>query len=122
MILGIARDITERKKAETALQQRHSELKLLTNELSEKNRMLLESKDRFKNIFDQSPVSLWEEDFSKVKQLLNKKKAKKVDLKTYLDNNPDFVSKCVSNIEVLNVNEITLKMFGVKSREELLTH
>lgn len=130
------RDITDRKKAEEQLQKQNEEYRVLSedylnqnsaliqlsNELSEKNRLLLESKDRFINLFEQNPVPLWEQDFSKVIKLLNEKKAETKDLKIYLDNNPDFVSACISNIKILHVNIAALKLFGVKNTEELKIH
>lgn len=130
------RDITNRKLAEEKIQKQIAQYKLLSddylsqntalmqlsNELSEKNRLLLESKDRFINLFDQNPVPLWEQDFSKVIKLLNEKKAETDDLITYLDENPDFVSTCISNIKILHVNIAALKLFGVKNTEELKAH
>lgn len=130
------RDITKRKKAEEELQKQNEEyvtlskehsaqnieLRQLSNELSEKNKLLLKSNERFKNIFEQSPVSLWEQDFSEVMQLLNKKEAETRDLKTYLDENPDFIKECISSIKILNVNKATLQLLGVKNKEELIKH
>ncbi|MDF1518142.1 MAG: PAS domain S-box protein, partial [Lutibacter sp.] len=130
------RDITNRKNAEEQLQKQNQEyrllsedyltqntaLKQLSNQLSEKNRLLLESKDRFINLFEQNPVPLWEQDFSKVIKLLNEKKAKTEDLKKYLDENPDFVAECISNIKILNVNKAALALFGLKNVEELKIH
>ena len=84
--------------------------------------MLLESKDRFINLFEQNPVPLWEQDFSKVIKILNEKKTETGDLKTYLDENPDFVSACISNIKILNVNKAALDLFGLKNVEELKIH
>lgn len=116
------RDITQQKESEKKLQKQNQELIQLSNELSEKNRLLLESKDRFINLFEQNPIPLWEQDFSKVIKLLNDKKAETKDLKKYLDENPDFVSVCILNIRILNVNKAALAMFGVKNVVELKTH
>ncbi|MFO7673200.1 MAG: PAS domain S-box protein [Lutibacter sp.] len=130
------RDITDRKQAEEQLQKQNDAYKLLSedylsqntaliqlsNELSEKNRLLLQSKDRFINLFEQNPVPLWEQDFSAVIKLLKDKKPKKIDLKTFLDKNPDFVKDCISNIKILNVNKAALELFGVKNVEELKGH
>ena len=130
------RDITNRKLAEQKLLKQNKEfrilsedylsqntaLKQLSNELSIKNRLLLESKDRFINLFEQNPVPLWEQDFAGVMKLLNQKKAETKDLKTYLDENPGFVDECISNIKILNVNKAALELFGVKTIEELKIH
>lgn len=119
---GVDRDISVRKKAEIELQERHIELKQLSNELTKKNRLLLESKNKFKNLFEKSPVSIWEQDFSETLELLHKKKAETKNLEKYLDNNPDFVKKCISKINILNVNNITLDLIGVKNLDELVSH
>lgn len=130
------RDITNRKQAEKQLQKQNDEYRLLSedylnqnsalrqlsNELSEKNRLLLESKDRFINLFEQNPIPLWEQDFSGVIKLLNQKKSETKNLKSYLDKNPDFVEACVKNIKILNANNAALELFGVKNIEELKIH
>ena len=100
-MVGTIQDITERKKIELEL---------------------INSERKFKNLFDKSPVSLWEEDFSIVKRLIDEKKTQTNDLKKYLDENPNFVFNCVSKVKILNVNNITLDLFGVKNTEELTNH
>ncbi|MFZ2430366.1 MAG: PAS domain S-box protein [Lutibacter sp.] len=119
---ALVSDITNIKETLHKVEIQNLELSKLSDELSEKNRLLLESKDRFINLFDQNPVPLWEQDFSKVIKLLNEKKAETDDLITYLDENPDFVSTCISNIKILHVNIAALKLFGVKNTEELKAH
>jgi len=120
--LGTIQDITERKRSEQALKEQNKELIVLSKKLSEKNKLILESQRKFKNLFDKSPVSLWEEDFSEVKLILNKKQTEVSDLKKYLDENPDFVNECVSKMKILNVNNVSLKLLGVKNRKELISH
>jgi len=120
--LGTIQDITERKQSEQALRQQNKELIVLSEKLSEKNKLILESQRKFKNLFDRSPVSLWEEDFSQVKQLLNKKLTEVNDLKKYLDENPDFVNECISKMKILNVNKVSLELLGVENRKELINH
>lgn len=121
-IITITNDITHLKKIEQDLLNQNKELKQISDELSKKNRLLFDSQSKFKNLFEQSPVSLWEEDFYEVKQLLNKKIAETDDLKTYLDENPGFVNECASKIKIINVNEITLKLLGIESKDELINN
>lgn len=136
LIHCVWRDITHRKKAEIELQKQNEEYEALneeylvqnqdliqlSDELSEKNRLLLQSKDRFINLFEQNPVPLWEQDFSRVIKLLKEKKAETKYLKKYLDENPNFVEKCIKNIKILNANKAALELFGVKNTEELKIH
>jgi len=121
-MVGTIRDITERKNAEKVLLQQQNNLKKYNLEIKEKNKELAKSEKRFKKVFNSSPVSLWEEDISEVLKLLNKK-VKEVDsLKDYLGENPKFVYECASKIKVLNVNNSTLKLLGVKSKAALIAN
>lgn len=119
---ALVSDISSLKDAFHKVENQIIELKQLSNELSEKNRLLFESEIRFENLFEQSPVPIWEQDFSKVIILLNQKKSETSDLKTFLDENPDFVNECVINIKIVKVNKVTLELFGVKTVEELKNH
>ncbi|MEK7696330.1 MAG: PAS domain-containing protein, partial [Pseudomonadota bacterium] len=73
-------------------------------------------------LFEHSPVSLWVEDFSVVKMLLDEVRAAGItDFRTFLNVHPDFVSRCMQEIRVLDVNQQTLAMFGAPSKEILLS-
>mgnify|MGYP000872206896 FL=1 len=74
-----------------------------------------------RHLFDYSPVSLWVEDFSGVKRLLDEARARGIrDFRVFISVHPDFVSRCMSEIRVIDVNRQTLSMFAAKSQEELL--
>jgi diguanylate cyclase (GGDEF)-like protein len=74
-----------------------------------------------RNLFDCSPVSLWVEDFSGVKLLLDEARAQGIqDFRVFLNVHPDFVGRCAEKIRVLDVNRQTLSMFGAASKDELL--
>jgi PAS domain S-box-containing protein len=120
-LISVVNDITEQKQSKLALENQNNELISLGNELSKKHMLLTESERNFKNLFNKNPVSLWEEDFSVVKQMLAKKLTETSDLKQYLDENPDFVVECVSNLEILNVNDITLELLGFENKKELFS-
>ncbi|VAW22022.1 hypothetical protein MNBD_BACTEROID04-482, partial [hydrothermal vent metagenome] len=115
-------DISTIKNAYNNLENKNKELRKLSDELSIKNNLLIDSKNKFKNLFDKSPVSLWEQDFSEVIKLLNQKKSEGIDVKVYLNENRDFLIKCISKIKILNVNKTTLELLRVKDVEELVTH
>ena len=85
-------------------------------------RGLVESEQYARNLFDYSPVSLWVEDFSGVKLLLDEARAQGIqDFRVFLSVHPDFVGRCAEKIRVLDVNRQTLAMFGAASKEELLS-
>lgn len=100
IVRGYARDITERRQAEKELNERET---------------------RYHNLFEDSPVSLWEEDFSAVKQRLDELKAEGVtDFRAYFASHPDIVAECISLVKVLDVNKATLELYEASSKEELL--
>ncbi len=74
-----------------------------------------------RGLFDLSPVSLWVEDFSEVKALLDDARAQGiVNFRTFVDVHPEFVVSCMERIRVIDVNQQTLTMFGAASKHELL--
>jgi len=97
--LVLANDITDKLAAEQALQT---------------------SEQRYKGLFADSPIALWEEDFSAVKQRLEALRQGGVtDVAAYLDQHPEFVAECASLYKILDVNRNTLTLFGAESKEEL---
>lgn len=82
---------------------------------------LRESEERFRNLFEHSPVSLWWEDHSEIKKHIDQLRAAGVeDFKTYFQIHPDEVAKCVTMLKVIAVNEATLQLYEAKSKEDLL--
>ncbi len=76
---------------------------------------------RLENLFEASPISLWEEDYSAVKAYFNELRAGGVsDLKAHLVSHPETVARCMKLIQVLAVNQKTLELFGADSQEQLL--
>ena len=82
---------------------------------------LRRSEQYARDLFEHSPVSLWVEDFSAVKRLLDEVRARGIyDFKTFLKVHPDFVTRCMQEIRVIDVNRKTLEMLGASSKLELL--
>ncbi|GGF13502.1 diguanylate cyclase [Youhaiella tibetensis] len=74
-------------------------------------------------LFTHSPVSLWVEDFSAIRQLLEDVRFQGItDFRVFTDVHPEFVERCMSEIRVLDVNQATLDLFGAKTKDELLKH
>ena len=72
-------------------------------------------------LFELSPVSLWVEDFSEVKDMLDDVRAQGItDFRTFVDVHPEFVLSCMERIRVIDVNRQTLTLFGAASKDELL--
>ncbi|MBI9049827.1 MAG: diguanylate cyclase [Anaerolineaceae bacterium] len=85
--------------------------------------MLQKSNERYRLLFENSPISLWEEDFSVVKQITDDLRNQGVkDFRTYLTDNPDIVHQCASEVRILDVNNATLELFGATSKEEMFSN
>jgi diguanylate cyclase (GGDEF)-like protein len=85
-------------------------------------RQLVDSERYARNLFDYSPVSLWVEDFSGVKTLLEEAREQGIqDFRVFVSVHPDFVGRCAEQIKVLDVNQQTLQMFAAKSKDELFS-
>lgn len=99
-MLGAIQDITERHEAEQSM---------------------LESEERFRSLFENSPVATWEEDFSAVKTYLDELKSKDIpDLDAHLTAHKEIMSKCMELIKITNVNQAALKLYQAESKSDLL--
>lgn len=79
-----------------------------------------ESEARYHSLFEDSPISLWEEDFSEVKNYIDYlKKTGITDLRTYFNNRPEEVSKCAKMVKISDVNKATLELLEAQNKEEL---
>jgi signal transduction histidine kinase len=91
-----------------------------TAELYSANIDLGESEARYRSIFEDSPISLREEDFSGVKKILDQLQTAGVsDFRTYFDQHTEAISDCVRAVKVLNVNQNTLELFKTDNKERL---
>lgn len=74
-------------------------------------------------LFEHSPVSLWVEDFSSVKQLIDDIRLRGIsDLRVFTDVHPEFVQRCISEVRVIDVNQHTLAMFAAPSKAALIAN
>lgn len=79
------------------------------------------SEIRFKEVFAHAPVSIWEEDFSEVGEWLASLRERGIeDLTAFLESDPQALPRALSLVRLLDVNEVTLRLWEVKSKEELL--
>ena len=84
-------------------------------------RRLAESENYSFGLFAHSPVSLWVEDFSGVKRLIDEARDRGIeDFRVFTDVHEEFVARCMSEIRVLDVNSRTLDLFGAPDKETLL--
>lgn len=79
------------------------------------------SEDRFRNLFESSEISIWNEDFSDVLNKLKQLRSQGVhDLRCYLAENEQAAWELAAMVKVLHVNESTLKLFGAANADEFL--
>ena len=84
-------------------------------------RQSADSANYARGLFEHSPVSLWVEDFSSVKRLLDEARSRGIEeFRIFTDVHPEFVEQCLSEIHVLDVNQHTLDLFCAPDKATLL--
>jgi PAS domain S-box-containing protein len=91
--------------------------------LRKQNHKLIKiSEARFKSLFEDSPIPLWEEDFSEVKKYLEKLNLIKKDtayILSYFEQNPEVVQKCSTLVKIIDVNNESLKLYKFETKQML---
>ncbi len=79
-----------------------------------------ESEERFQAIFRSAPVSIWEIDLSLIAQELHDLKMLGIrGFGRYCEDHPGFVLSALQQLKVVDVNETTLRLFGVENKTAL---
>ncbi len=82
---------------------------------------VLKSEKKYRSLFENSPISVWEEDFSEIKKYLNVlKKSGVKDLKRYFDKHPKEVKNCLRMVKIIDINDSTLKLLKAESKEQVM--
>ncbi len=93
-------DITKRKMADEAL---------------------IRSEKRFKTLFNDSPVPLWEEDFTGLVDYLEELKTKGItDFQAYFDAHDEEVRKCARLVKIIDVNQAVMELYQADNKSDLL--
>lgn len=133
---ALEREIVQRKNAEQKLQEAHD---FLEEQVEERTRELLKTNEqlkieveerrkaeeevrkrelKYRNIFETTTVSMWEEDARPTVQKL--KELKSENVREYLSSNPNKLKEVIQSMIVLDVNDATLKMFEANSKTEIM--
>jgi putative nucleotidyltransferase with HDIG domain/PAS domain S-box-containing protein len=95
-------DITDRKKAENALRA---------------------NEQRYRSLFDDSPVAIFEENFSDVKaRLIELKRSGVEDFHEFLNTHPDELANLIHLIKIIDINKEAERIYGFQSLEEINGH
>jgi len=96
---GVSRDISDRQEHEAILRRGEA---------------------RFRTLFEDSPISLWEEDLTRLKGYFDELKKEGVeDFRQFFHDNPDRLAHCATLVDVVAVNKATLDLLRASSQEEL---
>ncbi len=77
------------------------------------------TKKRYRELFHESPIGIWEEDFSEVKRKIDRLKDEGIeDIEGYIEDNPDFLKELMKDVEIISVNESVLDMYRADSLED----
>jgi diguanylate cyclase (GGDEF)-like protein/PAS domain S-box-containing protein len=99
---AVFHDNTERRQAEMALR---------------------DSRARFQTLFDHSPIPIWEEDFSRVKLLLDGLRRQGIeDYREFFIDHPEQVDACEQLVRVLDVNKAAMQPFGYEDKSTFIVH
>lgn len=78
------------------------------------------SRAEYRTIFNESPISIWEEDFSVARNYVNQRRAEGTrDIRGYLARHPEDVAKLAKSVRIKDINDATLQIYEAGSREEL---
>ncbi len=94
---------------------------LIIENLEMAQKKLKENQSSLRSLFEESPVSLWEEDCSAVKELLDEIRQQGTsDFDSYLKEHPEVVAQCAKLVRVTDVNKATVDLFEARNKESLL--
>lgn len=97
--LRLQREIAERAHIENALRQ---------------------SENRYRCLFEDSPIALWEEDFSATKAYLEQLKMTGVnDFERYFAEHPEEIQQCMSMLRVVDVNRAAVQLYHAQDKADL---
>ena len=139
-LMGISRDMTGREASEDPLRRsleelehkvcertlglfrRNEELKMEMLERVRTEEALRRSEQRYRELFQEAPIAITEQDRSEAKRFLDDLQDSGVtDLGEYFRQNPEEVYKCLAMTKVLAINKAAMDLVGARTPEELQT-
>lgn len=75
---------------------------------------LVASQQKYRSLFENSPIPMWEDNFNPVIQAIEEKKLTEATIDAYLQDHPADCVELISRVEVLDVNKATLKLYHAR--------
>ncbi|MFX1490563.1 MAG: ATP-binding protein [Promethearchaeota archaeon] len=122
-LLRITSDIIgnalKRNKTELELEKLNMELR---KKYKKRSKQLEESEEKFRKLFENSPIAIMEQDYSETKKYIDHLKSSGVtDLNKFFDENPKEVIKLMTMNKVLDVNRKTLEIYNANNKEDFIS-
>jgi PAS domain S-box-containing protein len=93
----------------------------LIKSLNSKMESLNREYSNYKELFENSPTPMWEEDITELISHLQSLQSSGVNnFEEYYKTNPDELSNCISKIKIANVNQATVNLHKAESKEHLI--
>ena len=108
----------EEEAAEAALREAHDSLEA---KVEERTRAMRESERRYRQLFDASPISIWVEDWSAVKAMIDRLAGQRVtDWTRHLADHPEQVREAVDRVRIIDINPATLDIYRAERKQQVV--
>ena len=113
-------------EAEEKCRETENKLERLNKELEERikerSKELKESEEKYRKLFENSPIPMMEQDYSEVKSYVDQLKLSVItDFEKFLDENPKEVVKLMAMGKIIDVNKKTLELYKASNKEEFIS-
>ncbi len=89
----------------------------------QKERAVFLSANRYRELFDGSPVPLAVQDWSETKKCITRMRETGVtDFASYFSEHPETLHECFNSIRIVEVNKANLKLVGARDMDDMLAH
>lgn len=83
------------------------------------DRELREERRKYRSLFENSPIPIWEQDLSNLKSYLDDLKDEVDDLESYFNENSEEVMNCMNKVQIKDVNQKALEYYEAESKKSL---
>jgi PAS domain S-box-containing protein len=102
------RDISQRKHDEEQIREAQAKI--------------CQSEERYRSLFEDVPVAIWELDYSDVKKYIDHLRTKGInDFESYFNDNPDDFYYCFNLRKIIGLNNAVVAIMGAESKEQAVT-